>query len=326
MLLVALVSLYLFLPQLSDMFAKAAELGGVQWRWFLLMFLLEAGAFVAFWELVRIAVPGVSWFVAATSHLTANALGKVIPGGQMIAGAAYYGMLSVSGVPAGRAAAGLAATSALSTLVLLALPGVSLVLAGLSAPVPRGLLPVAIVGTVLFVFMFLAVVVLVRFDRPLHASGFLVERGVGWVAARLRRPWKVTAESFVHRRDEVVGALGRRWERALGVAVLNWMLDYLALVVALVAIGAEPRPSLVLLAFAAAAVLGMIPLTPGGLGFVEAGLVGTLTLAGIPSSQALLATLAYRLFQFWTPIPAGAVAYFLFRHRYGRIPEVPSRP
>ena len=35
--------------------------------------------------------------------------------------------------------------------------------------------------------------------------------------------------------------------------------------------------------------LGMIPITPGGLGFVEAGLVGALTLAGVPAGDALIA-------------------------------------
>jgi uncharacterized membrane protein YbhN (UPF0104 family) len=30
-----------------------------------------------------------------------------------------------------------------------------------------------------------------------------------------------------------------------------------------------------------------------------------------------VATLAYRLVSFWIPIPAGGVAYLLFRHRYG---------
>src|SRR4029453_1775403 len=41
--------------------------------------------------------------------------------------------------------------------------------------------------------------------------------------------------------------------------------------------------SVVLLAYGAAAVLGMIPITPGGLGFVEAGLGGGLTPGGGPA-------------------------------------------
>jgi uncharacterized membrane protein YbhN (UPF0104 family) len=36
-------------------------------------------------------------------------------------------------------------------------------------------------------------------------------------------------------------------------------------------VGAHPRPSLVLLAYLSGAILGMVPITPGGLGFVEAG-------------------------------------------------------
>ena len=74
---------------------------------------------------------------------------------------------------------------------------------------------------------------------------------------------------------------------------------------------------LTLLVFASALLLGMIPITPGGLGFVEAGLYGTLTLAGVATGQAVLATLMYRLASYWLPILAGPVAYLLFRSRYG---------
>ena len=78
----------------------------------------------------------------------------------------------------------------------------------------------------------------------------------------------------------------------------------------------RPRPSLVVLAYTAAELLALLPFTPGGLGFVEAGLVGTLTLAGVPGGDALAATLLYRLASYWLPIPAGGVAYLLFRRRY----------
>jgi Lysylphosphatidylglycerol synthase TM region len=71
------------------------------------------------------------------------------------------------------------------------------------------------------------------------------------------------------------------------------------------------------LAYAAAELAAQIPFTLGGLGFVEAGLVGTLTLAGTPASAAVTATLLYRLVSYWLPIPAGGVAYLLFRRRYG---------
>jgi uncharacterized protein (TIRG00374 family) len=80
------------------------------------------------------------------------------------------------------------------------------------------------------------------------------------------------------------------------------------LLAALAAVGCQPRPSLVLVAFATALILGMIPITPGGLGFVEAGLTGTLTLAEVPAGEAALAALVYRLASYWLPILAGLVA------------------
>lgn len=324
MLLFGMVSIYFFLPTLLSLAESAPQLEHVKWRWFVLMGLLMTGAFVSQWALTRIAAPGVSWFVASTSQLTSNAAVKLIPGGVVAGGAFYFRMLAVSGVPMGTALAALAAVGVLSNLVLLALPAVSVVIAIVSAPIPDGMLPVAIAGTLLFIAMFAGAVVVVRFDRPLEWVGWVVEHVVAWVARLFKRDWSLTTEELVDRRDEVVSSLGQRWQKALAASVSNWLLDYATLVVALIAIGADPHPSLVLLAFAGAAVLGMIPLTPGGLGFVEAGLVGMLTIAGIPAGDALLATLAYRLFQFWLPIPAGLVAYVLFRRRYGKPTELPA--
>ena len=310
--------LYFFLPTVVDFFDDSKKLASMEWWWYAIMAAFMSGAFVSAWELNRIALLGVSRFVVASSQLVANALSKVIPGGAVAAGATLFQMLSVSGNPRPQVAAALAAVAFISNLVLFSLPVVALLIAAISAPIPQGLLPVAVAGAVLFTLLFSGVFLLVKYDRVLLMVGGLIERIVGWLARRLDRPWTSTAEDWLHRRNDVVDALGKRWFRALAAAVLNWFLDYLVLVTALYAIGAEPRPSLVLVAFAGAAVLGMIPITPGGIGFVEVGLVGMLVAAGIPGPDATLATLAYRLFQFWLPIPAGAVAYFLFKRKYGR--------
>ena len=79
-----------------------------------------------------------------------------------------------------------------------------------------------------------------------------------------------------------------------------------------------PRPTLLLLAFCAAALLTLVPITPGGLGFVEAGLTATLALAGVSAADAVLATLAYRLVSYWLPILVGPVAYWLHTRRTHR--------
>ena len=71
-----------------------------------------------------------------------------------------------------------------------------------------------------------------------------------------------------------------------------------------------------LLAFCAAQLLAQIPATPGGLGFVEAGLTATLVLAGVGAGDAVLATFAYRLFTYWLPLPLGLLGAVLHRRRY----------
>jgi uncharacterized membrane protein YbhN (UPF0104 family) len=49
---------------------------------------------------------------------------------------------------------------------------------------------------------------------------------------------------------------------------------------------------------------------------VEASLTGLLVLAQVDSSQAVLATLTYRLASYWAPLCAGPIAYGVFRIRY----------
>ena len=61
--------------------------------------------------------------------------------------------------------------------------------------------------------------------------------------------------------------------------------------------------------------LAQIPITPGGLGVVEAGLTGSLALIGVPPAAAAVATLAYRLVSYWLALPAGGVAWLLHRRR-----------
>jgi uncharacterized protein (TIRG00374 family) len=72
----------------------------------------------------------------------------------------------------------------------------------------------------------------------------------------------------------------------------------------------------VLLAFCAAQVLAQIPVTPGGLGFVEAGLTAMLVLAGVGGGAAVLATFAYRLVSYWLPLPVGLGAWVVHRRVY----------
>ena len=110
--------------------------------------------------------------------------------------------------------------------------------------------------------------------------------------------------------------LGAKWPWALVAVVSKFAFDFFALVAAVAATGAHVQTIPVLLAYVAASVLAMIPITPGGVGFVEAGLAVTLVWAGVPGGNATVATLAYRLVSYWLPLVAGVAAAVVYKARY----------
>jgi uncharacterized protein (TIRG00374 family) len=168
-----------------------------------------------------------------------------------------------------------------------------------------------------FVLIVATGAIVLRFDGILYKVG----EGVQWVLNKIHRK-KTASEDLSARliaeRDLVRKDLGKNWRMAVLLVAGRIGLDYICLLSALFATGARPNPSLVLLAYAATAVVALIPLTPGGLGIVEASLSGLLILAGVKPNSAVLATLAYRLASYWIPIMAGSVSYFMFRRRYGK--------
>jgi uncharacterized protein (TIRG00374 family) len=63
--------------------------------------------------------------------------------------------------------------------------------------------------------------------------------------------------------------------------------------------------------------LGMLanlfPLAPGGVGAVDAGMIGAFVLFGLPGQEVFAAVLTYRVIAFWLPIPPGIIAFFQLR-------------
>jgi len=316
-LLVTGVSLYLVFPSLLQVLSAWPRLTRLEPLWFAAMLVAEAASFVCLWLLQRLALRTRDLYGVATSQLAANAFGRIVPGGGAAAGALQYRMLVQSGVPGATAATGLTASSLIVFVVLLALPiaAVPAVVRGVVSP-GNQLVRAAIAGLVLFAALFAVAAALMATNRLLCWLGELVQR-VRNRLWRRREPLTDLPERLLAERDLIMRVLGRHWWEALLATIGRWFFDYLALLAALAAVGASPRPTLVLLAFVAAQVLAQIPLTPGGLGFVEAGLTGTLALAGVTGGAAVLASLAYRLVSYWLPLPAGVVGWVLHRRRYG---------
>jgi hypothetical protein len=316
LLLVTFVSLYLLLPSLVEVFSSWRSLKTLNPWWAVAALPVEAASFASTWTLQRIALRTSAWFAVGASQLAATASSRIIPGGGATSAAFQLGMLRRAGIGGGRAAAALGAAGVLTTGALLALPIFSLpaILGGVA--VAHNLEVAAYLGLAVLALLLAAGAVAFVTDRPLGAVGRWIE-ALANTTIRRKRPLAGTAEKVLRQRDFVKSTIGKRWFASVTSATAVPVFDFMALLCALAAVGARPSPSLVILAYVVASLLGSIPITPGGLGFVEAGLVGTLTLAGVGAGPAGLATLYYRLIAFWLPIPVGGLAYLVFRLRFG---------
>jgi uncharacterized membrane protein YbhN (UPF0104 family) len=316
------IGLYIVTPSLLTMFGAWPRLAGIAVRWFVVLALLELCSFASLWWLAKIAlapapgesdptddaiVPELGWGTTATAQLAANAASKVVPGGAATGSVVQAKVLISAGQPATTVASGLTAVNLLSAAVLLLLPVLTIPSLIIGPPPARQLQ----LGLVLSVILAVVIVAVGVTALTWPWSVALIGRGVGQ-CVHLIRP-SVTpeglADSLLTQRDRIAAAFDRHWWRAAIAAAANRMLDYAALVAALVAFGAQVRPAGFLLAYVVAQVFAIIPITPGGVGFVDAGLTALLALVGVPADTALIGTLLYRLFSFWLPIPIGVIAW-----------------
>jgi uncharacterized protein (TIRG00374 family) len=316
------VALYFVLPSITEVIASWPRLSSLNPVWFAVALGAEAGQFVCTFALQRLALRTRGWFTVVTAQLAGNAVTKIIPAGAAAGAAVQFRMLATGGIDVDVAVGGLTSFALLGIGGLLALPIFALPAILFGSPVSRGLEHAAFIGVAAFVLFAAFGAAILATDRPLVLCGRLVQRALNRVFPH-RPPITDLDSRLLRQRDAIKSVLGQKWPQAVVLSTGRLFLDYLCLLAALRATGSHPRPSLVLLAYAVAGIVALIPITPGGLGLVEASLSGFLILAGVEASNAFLATLAYRLCSYWLPLLAGPVAYLAFWRRYGR-PE--ARP
>jgi uncharacterized protein (TIRG00374 family) len=105
----------------------------------------------------------------------------------------------------------------------------------------------------------------------------------------------------------------RHPDAAMIGTVTWWAFNILVLWAAFRAFGHSPPGAVLVVAFFVGMLGNLLPL-PGGVGGVDAGMVGTFVAFGVPYGLALIAVLTYRLLAFWLPTIPGAIAYFQLRH------------
>jgi uncharacterized protein (TIRG00374 family) len=269
---------------------------------------LQAGSLLAYGQCARVLLPRDSRIglrAVMRIELAMLALTHVLPGGAAASTPVGYRMFRRAGVPPGDAGfvlglQGIGSAAVLSVLLIAVLAG--------SAPF-RGLRPVYLVALV-FGIVIVGGLVLVLVSVTTHA------RWVSWLlhlVGRRLSPARRTSLSGVQ--ADLVANVRRlsadrsMRDRALGWVAAQWILDCASLWVFIAAFGSVIAPDKVFVAFGLSNIFAFIPVTPAGLGVFEAVLTSSLVSFGIPAATVVVAVLAYRLVEFWLPIPIGGVGY-----------------
>jgi uncharacterized protein (TIRG00374 family) len=288
-----------------------------RWGWFGAAVGFELASIVAFAALQRsllgwggVTVPP-GELVEIT--LAANAVAVSVPGGAAFAARWTYGQLRRRGAETVLAVWTVLVAGALASFALFVILAVGAFVAGDKGPVSslRGLaaalalIPVAIAVSV----------TLVRRSVTVHA----------WatdLVARLDRhphghPVVRAAREFLQRLRTVQPTWGG-WLRSFGFACANWFANLACLVAAILTVHAHVPWRGVLVVYGLTQVAAVLPLTPGGLAVVEGSLTALLIAYGMPSGNAVAATLLYRAVGFWAPVPVGWVLYVVLTRRADR--------
>jgi hypothetical protein len=323
-LVLALVIEYLVLPQLAGTHRWLSLLAGANWWWVVAAFAAELGSLVAFSLATRTLLPADNrpglwrlWRI----DLAGIAVSHSVPGGAAAGTALGYRLLHRSGVSTGAATFAKLGQGAVSAVVLQAL-----LLSSLAIAIPlHGTSPLYLTAALIGVGLLIAVVALTAL--LIYAEPTLA-RVAGALTARVPRLSRSSGSDVVHRLSGDVGAVvhqPRRFAASVAWSATNWLLDALALWCSVTAFGHMLGYDGVLVPFCLANTAAWIPLTPSGLGIVEGVIIPTLVGFATPRGVAVLGTTAWRLINFWLPIPLGAIAYFTL-HRADRAGAQSSTP
>ena len=306
---------FLILPRLGDAGKAFALLDRINPGYIAFGIALEIAAVVAFAQLTRSLLPrGKKPRLGTTlrMNLSTLAVNHVVPGGTVAGWALSYRLLTtrmgVTGTDAGFA---LAARGIGSTVILNLLLWIGLVV---SIPL-RGFDPLyltaAIIGSLIIGGILGLIVALTRGERRASAIVCAIARRVPFVddAAVFRGMTRISAHLRVLIADRALLV------RAAGWAGASWLLSAASLGVFIAAFGHRVSADGLIVSFGIANVLAAIPVTPAGLGVVEAVLAPTLVGFGTPPAVAILGVVAYRTANFWLPIPAGGLAYLTLRRK-----------
>jgi uncharacterized protein (TIRG00374 family) len=315
------VAIYVLLPRIVGLDDTLDRIGEATWYWIVVALGFNLVAFAAYVAIFRGILSGTddaemerrldfraSYQITMAGLAATRVFSAAGAGGIVLT----YWALRKAGMPRRRAACRMVALLVLLyTVYLLALVifGVLLRVGVFPGDNPVGgtIVPAGIAGAVL---LFLGLISLIPQDFERRIAHFTqgyrrrasFARRLASGPATLASGTRTAIAYMRHPRQgalAVIGAIGF-WGANIGVLWASFE-----------AFGGDVSFGVLVQGFFVGMAANLIPSPAGGVGSVDAGMIGAFVLFGIPAASVVFpAVLTYRVIAFWLPIPPGIIAFF----------------
>jgi uncharacterized membrane protein YbhN (UPF0104 family) len=243
-------------------------------------------------------LPQLSFLAALAFTQASTALTIVLPGGAPLGMAISFGFLRRLRVDRGGAAFAVAATGIWSQTMIFLYPLVGAILVFATGELSTSTALIAGVSAAAGAAVVGLAVAALRSPTAALRLGNAAARFAARVKGLFHRaPPAWSGESLVRFREERLVLLRQRWLVLTAATLANQLTAFVTFVLCLRAVGISSATlpfSEAFLAWAIGRVISSLPLTPGGIGVVELGMVGTLVGFGAPNAHVVAAVLLFR--------------------------------
>ena len=307
------------LPRFASYGSVLSSMGAMTWPQALLVG-AAAASMASAWIMICSILPSIRLREAAVVNLGSTAVANTLPAGGVLAMGVSWAMLSSWGVSTADYVLYTMVSGIWNVFARLGLPVLALLILMTASRPGAGLIAAAGASLALLAAAAAVLGLLLRSESFALRAGRVLQRMVA-VACRLaRRPVPPDVAGWLPGFRGRAGALiaARGWRITAATAASNLTL-WLVLLACLRGVGlsqAQVSWQTSLAAFAFVRLLTVLPVTPGGLGITELGLIATLVAAAghQASAQVTAAVLLYRAVTYLPPIPLGAIACLTWRH------------
>jgi uncharacterized protein (TIRG00374 family) len=317
--LVLVVAIFYFLRKKFDPAQMWTAIADMTWLELALLGLLAVWNLCTYAFVWMAVTPRLGFGRAMMMTQATTAVANTVPAGSAIGIGMTYSMLGSWGYSRSRSTTAVLVSGVWNSFIKLGLPVLALALVALQGGASGRRVLAALLGIAGLVAAIVVFALMLRSQDQAHRFGLLAGRVASRLLRLVGRPpvagWELATVKF---RARTIGLVERRWVAITATSLVSHLSLYLVLLVALRDVGvgdAEVSWAEVLAVFAFARLTTAIPLTPGGLGFLEGVLVTGLVGAGGDPDEVAAAVVVYRALTWALPILVGIGCYVWWRRR-----------